>query len=108
MKHLLLFAVFATAAISVAATKTYTGVITDTMCGRNHAAMGVQPDAKCVRECVESGNGRVKYALLSDGKVFVLSDQQTPENLAANKVKVTGELFEKTGILKVEKIEEAR
>jgi hypothetical protein len=108
MKHLLLFAFFAAAALSAAATKTYTGVITDTMCGRNHAAMGVQPDAKCVRECVKSGNGRVKYALLSDGKVFVLSDQQTPENLAAKKVKVTGELFEKTGILKVEKIEEAR
>jgi hypothetical protein len=80
MKHLFLTAFFAAAAISSGATKTYTGVITDTMCGKSHAAMGVQPDGKCVRDCVKSGNGKWKYALL----------------------------FEKTGILKAEKIEAAR
>ena len=108
MKQLFLTAFFAAAALASGATKTYTGVITDSMCGKSHAAMGVQPDAKCVRECVKIGNGKVKYALVSDGKVLILSDQQTPEKFAAKKVKVTGELFEKTGILKVDKIEEAR
>lgn len=108
MKHLLLFAFLASAALAAGATKTYTGVITDTMCGKSHAAMGVQPDVKCVRECIKSGNGKYKYALWSDGKLMPLTDQQTPEKFAAKKVKVTGEFFEKTGILKVEKIEEAR
>ena len=108
MKQIIVVAFFAAAALATGATKTYTGVITDTMCGRNHAAMGVKPDEKCVRECVKSSGGKVKYALLSDGKVLVLSDQQTPEKFAGKKVKVSGELFEKTGILKVDKIEEAR
>jgi hypothetical protein len=108
MKQMILIAFFAAAALAAGATKTYTGVITDTMCGKSHAAMGVKPDDKCVRECVKSSGGKVKYALLSDGKMMVLSDQQTPEKFAAKKVKVTGELFDKTGILKVNRIEEAR
>ncbi len=103
-----LFAFLASAALAAGATKTCTGVIPDSMCGKSHAAMGVQPDAKCVRECVKIGGGKVKYALVSDGKVLILSDQQTPEKFAAKKVKVTGELFEKTGILQVDKIEEVR
>ena len=90
-------------------TKTYTGVITDTMCGADHTHMGVTPNEKCVRDCVKSGNGQWKYALLAAGKkMYVLSDQQTPEKFAARKVKVTGTLYEKTGILKVDKIEPAQ
>ena len=46
-----------------------------------------------------------KYALLVGNNVYVLSDQQTPEKFAAQKVKVTGVLYEKTKILKVDKIE---
>ncbi len=91
------------------APKTYTGVITDTMCGADHSHMGVTPDEKCVRECVKSGNGKWKYALLgADKKMYVLSDQQSPEKFAAKRVKVTGMLYEKTGVLKVDKIEPAR
>ena len=90
------------------APKTYTGVITDTMCGADHSHMGVSPEDKCVRECVKSGNGKWKYALLgADKKMYVLSDQQTPEKFAAKKVKVTGTLYEKTGVLKVDRIEPA-
>ena len=84
---------------------TFTGVITDTMCGANHAHMGIKPESKCVRECVKPG-GQWKYALLVDGKkMYKLSDQQTPEKFAAQKVTVTGVLYEKTEILKVDKIE---
>ena len=95
-------------AVVNAAPARYIGVITDTMCGKDHAAMGVKPDAECVRQCVKSGGGRWKYALLSGGKLYLLSDQQTPERFAAMKVVVTGELFEKTGILRVDTIEEAK
>ncbi len=84
---------------------TFTGVITDTMCGKNHAAMHVAPDAKCVRECVKAGS---KYALLVGDKVYTLSDQQTPEKYAAQKVTVTGTLQPKTSTLVVSKIEPAR
>jgi hypothetical protein len=89
------------------ADRAFSGTITDTMCGKDHTHMGVKPDAKCVRDCVKSGS--YKYALLTaDNRVLVLSDQATPEQFAAQRVRVTGTLYEKTGILKVTRIEAAR
>jgi hypothetical protein len=84
----------------------YTGFITDSMCGAKHT-MGIAPDAKCVRDCVKMDPSKTKYALLVGKELYVLSDQQTPEKFAAQKVMVTGTLFEKTKILKVDKIESA-
>jgi hypothetical protein len=40
--------------------------------------------------------------------MYVLSDQQTPDKLAAQRVNVTGSLFEKTKILGADKIEAVR
>ncbi len=88
--------------------KTYTGVITDTMCGADHAHMGVNPESKCVIECVKNGGGKYKYALLVGKDIYVLSDQQSPERFAAKKVTVTGVLYAKTGVLKVARIAPAR
>ncbi len=85
-----------------AAPATFTGVITDTMCASDHKMMNVTPDTKCVRECVKHG---YKYALLAGDKVYKLSDQQTPEKFAGEKVKVTGTLNSKTNIIAVDKIE---
>jgi hypothetical protein len=93
--------------LAAAAPQTFTGVITDTMCGRNHAMMNVTPDAKCVVECIKHGKNS-KYALLVGEKLYVLSDQQTPEKFAAKKVKVAGTLYEKTGIIKVDSIAETK
>jgi hypothetical protein len=76
-----------------AAPQTFTGVITDAMCGKDHAMMGVKPDAKCVTACVKDGS---KYALIVGDNVYELSDQKTPEKFAAQKVKVTGTLDGKT------------
>src|ERR1019366_1839756 len=77
---------FAGALMASAAPQTFTGVITDTMCGNDHAMMKVSPDSKCVVECVK-GDKNTKYALF-DGK----------------KVTVTGTLYEKTKILQVDSI----
>lgn len=90
--------------VAVSSRQTFTGVITDTMCGRDHTMMDIKPDAKCVRDCVKMGKTH-KYALHDGKKMYVLSDQKLPEEFAAQKVKVTGVLYEKTGIIKVEKIE---
>jgi hypothetical protein len=87
--------------------RTFTGVITDTMCGKEHAHMGVSPDPKCVKECMKMDKS-VKYALFDGKNIYKLSDQKTPEQFAAQKVKVTGKLFDKTGIIQVEKIEAAK
>jgi hypothetical protein len=91
--------------LAAADARTFVGVITDTMCGADHKHMGIAPDDKCVRECVKHG---AKYALYDGKEVYRLSDQQTPEKFAAKKVKVTGVLYEKTKIIKVEKIEAAQ
>lgn len=84
--------------------KTYTGIVTDTMCGTNHAAMmHVQPDGTCVQECVKHPANKLA---LADGKnMYVLSDQKTPVKFAGQKVKVTGSLNPKTNVLRVDRIE---
>jgi len=87
--------------------QTFVGVITDTMCGADHKAMSISPDSKCVKDCVRMDK-KTKYALFDGKNVYALSDQQTPEKFAAQKVKVTGVLFEKTRILQVDRIEPAK
>ena len=102
-KSILIFC-FSTA---LALAATYTGVITDSMCVGDHKSMNMGPDAECVRKCVKA-HGSAKYVLFDGKNVYKLSDQQTPEKFAAQKVKVTGKLFEKTGVIAVEKIEGVR
>lgn len=92
---------------SAANQQTFTGVVTDTMCGKDHAMMKVNPDSKCVLECVKHDKTN-KYALFDGKNVYVLSDQKTPEQFAGKKVTVTGTLFEKTKILKVDSMAAAQ
>ena len=94
---------FAGALLAVAAPQTFTGVISDTLCGKDHAMMKVSPDSKCVVDCVK-GDKNTKYALFDGKNVYVLSDQKTPEQFAGKKVTVTGTLYETTKILKVDSI----
>lgn len=86
---------------SAANQQTFSGVITDSMCGKDHSMMKVTPDSKCVQECVRHGS---KYALFDGKNVYVLSDQKSPEAFAGKRVKVTGTLYETTKILKVDSI----
>jgi hypothetical protein len=81
---------------------TFNGVITDTMCGAKHTMMKDQPDDKCVKMCVK---GSSEYALFDGQNVFRLTDQTKPAKFAAQKVKVTGTLNEKTKTIKISSIE---
>jgi hypothetical protein len=93
--------------VSAAKTQTYTGFVSDSMCGRDHAAMNIAPQDKCVRECV--GRGRnVKYVLLHEKHAMVLSDQAAPAEFAGQKVTITGVYYPKTNVLKVESIAASR
>jgi hypothetical protein len=89
------FTAFASAAI-------FFGVITDSMCKNDHKPMKLGADDQCARACVKSGS---KYVLFDGKKAYALSDQKTPEKFAAKQVKVTGTLYEKTGVIKVDRIE---
>jgi len=86
------------------APKTFTGVVTDTMCGsKPHSnMMKDKTDAECVRLCARGPNG---YAIFDGTTVMKLSDQTTPAKYAGQQVKVTGVYDEKSKTLKVESIE---
>ena len=75
--------------VEAAGPTTFAGVITDDMCGNDHKMMNISPDSKCVLECVKGGS---KFALLSGGKVYKLSDQTAPAKFPGQKVTVTGTL----------------
>jgi hypothetical protein len=71
-----------------AAGKTYTGTVSDAMCGAKH--MG--PAAECTRSCVSKGS---KYALVVGDKVYTLETTDkaalaTLDKQAGAKVTVTG------------------
>ena len=84
------------------APRTFTGVITDTLCGASHAMMKAKSDVDCVKLCVK-GSGQ--YALFDGQNVMKLSDQKNPAKFAAQRVKVVGILDQKTQTIKVTSIE---
>jgi hypothetical protein len=104
MRSILLTTVFATVLAAANQPQTFIGVITDTMCGKDHSMMGVQPDDKCITMCVK---GSSQYALYDGKEVLKLSDQKAPAKFAAKRVKVTGVLDAKTKTIKVASIEAA-
>jgi hypothetical protein len=86
-----------------AASQTFTGVITDTLCGAKHNMKG-HSDVDCAKMCAKASG---QYALFDGQNVLKLSDQKTPAKFAAQKVKVTGTFDSKTNTLKVTSIEPA-
>jgi hypothetical protein len=85
--------------------QTFTGVVTDTMCGAKHGMMKGQPDDECARMCVK---GSRDYALYDGKTVWKLSDQKTPAKFAAKKVEVTGVANEQNKTIKVTSIAAAQ
>jgi hypothetical protein len=66
------------ASFTSAAEMTWTGQISDSMCGGSHAKMmGAHPDAKmtahdCTNACVKAG---AKYVFISNGKTYNIANQ---------------------------------
>jgi hypothetical protein len=87
--------------LALALSETFTGVVTDTMCGAKHTMMRDQPDDKCVKMCVK---GSSDYALFDGQNVFKLSDQSKPARFAAQKVTVTGTLDPRSKTIKITSI----
>jgi hypothetical protein len=98
--------IFALAGVLCAAGKpsTFTGVITDTLCGRTHTMMKARSDEACVKMCTK-GSG--EYALFDGKDVLKLSDQKLPAKFLAQRVQVTGTYDEKAMRIKVLSIEPA-
>ena len=107
MKHLIL-SLLAVAALSAAPdAQTFDGIITDNMCDKaGHSQMQMGPtDAECTVACI-SAHGAT-YVLYDGRDVYTLSDQQTPEKFAAQKVRVVGTLDAKTNTIQVDSISAA-
>lgn len=76
---------------------TMTGMISDSMCGASHAKMmAMHKDAKmtdrdCTLGCVKGG---AKYVLVSEGKVYNISNQNIAalQKDAGESVSVTGDV----------------
>ena len=86
--------------------KTFTGTVSDSMCGAKHAMPG--DDASCTRACVGKGS---KYALVVGDKVYTLetSDKDalaTLDRQAGAKVTVTG--TEKDSTITVSSVKAAK
>ena len=90
--------------VTAANADTFTGVITDTMCGaKPHSMMSKdRTDAECVKMCTK---GPHEYSLLDGTNVIKLSDQKAAAKYPAERVKVTGTYEEKNRTIKVTSIE---
>ena len=67
--------------------KSFTGTISDSMCGAMHMAKDKTP-AECTRMCVKDGQ---KYALIAGKKVYTLEGHEAElQKMAGQKVTVKG------------------
>jgi hypothetical protein len=77
--------------LAAGSTQTFTGKVSDAMCGAKHSEGGIAP-ADCVRACVQKG---ANYALVVGDKVYTLSTSDQAalnelNTLAWEQAKVTG------------------
>jgi uncharacterized protein YcnI len=92
-------------ATPVGADHTWTGAISDKMCGADHKKMGGKlSDSECTLACAKGGT---PYVLVADGKVFQLTNHEGDlRTHASHTVALTGEL--KGDTIKVSTIELAK
>jgi len=79
---------FAALAFAAPQSQTFTGAISDSMCGATHMMEGSAKD--CTLKCVEGGSTFILVD--AKGKIYKLSDQTKPRAFAGENVKVTGTL----------------
>ena len=107
MRHLSLILLAVTALSAAQARRTFTGIVSDDMCGKDHSRMQMGPtDAECTVACV---NAHGDQYVLYDGKsIYTLSDQQTPEKFAGQRVTIIGALDAKATTIQVDSIAAAK
>jgi hypothetical protein len=119
MKKILCFIALASLATSLtlfSAAKTWTGKISDSMCGADHSAMTkehqkegeVTPqssnkDHECTLACVKSGG---KYVFVTGGKVYEVANQDFAglQEHAGHTVKLTGDMEADGKTIKVSRV----
>ena len=102
----LVIAIATTAALGAGTTQTFTGEVSDSMCGAKHMMQGKA--GECARACVGKGSS---YALVVGDKVYALqTDDKAAQDelgkLAGEKAKVTGTADGET--IQVSKVDAAK
>jgi hypothetical protein len=94
-------------------TRTWTGVISDSMCGASHAAMRSHGEKVTNRECTVAcvsyqTPDAPKYVFVSDGKVYPIANQRFAGlgRRAGDPIVLTGDL-DSGGAITITKIEAA-
>jgi hypothetical protein len=93
---ILIIAAFLLVVAPRAAEQTWTGQISDSLCGPKHEeaaeGQGKMPDRDCTLACVRGGSTFVLVA--SDGKILQIANQDLADlkTHAGHKVTITGEL----------------
>ena len=80
--------------LASAADKTWTGQISDSMCGASHAKMigtSKMTAHDCTRTCVKAGG---KFVFVMNGKVYNIANQDDPDlqTHAGHTVQLTGDM----------------
>ncbi len=91
-----------TASGAFAADQTWTGAISDKMCGADHKKLaGTMSDRDCTQACTKGGS---PYVLVVDGNVYQLTNHDADlRTHAGHVVNLTGEL--KGDTIRVSKVE---
>jgi hypothetical protein len=84
--------ILACAAFAADKAQSFTGQVSDAMCGAHHMMSG--PEADCTRACVGKGS---KYALVVGDKVYILDSSDkgalaSLDKLAGSNAKISGTL----------------
>jgi hypothetical protein len=83
-----IIALSAVAVFAQNASQSFTGEISDSMCGAHHMMKNATP-AQCTRACVKQGSD---FALVSGSKVYTLKgDKAQLDKFAGQKVTIKGE-----------------
>lgn len=81
-------ALFVVSVLAQGTPQSFSGTVSDAMCGAHHAMTNVTP-AECTRACVKKGSD---FALVVGSKVYTLKgDQAELDKFAGEKVTVMGD-----------------
>lgn len=84
---------------------TISGVISDSMCGKDHSGMGElgKDPAACTQKCVAQG---AKYVVVdsSTGDVYTLSDSEKAKEFAGKPVSIEGHIDPQTKAIHVHSV----
>lgn len=71
--------------------RTFTGIVSDSYCGRHHYMLNGATDSECTRYCIAH---KANYVLLVGDKLYTLQNQpgHVLDSLAGKKARVTGAL----------------